>query len=91
MGWKMIINKSKLAVIAAVAAASIALPVLAQAATTTAHRHRHHAHRTVATQPAAPGYRANAAVAPSVNPVDDPSMTGGGTAGYNACAGHPRC
>jgi hypothetical protein len=90
MGWKMIINKSKLAVIAAVAAASIALPVFAQAATTTAHRHRH-AHRTVANQPAAPGYRANAAVAPGADPVDDPSMTGGGNPGYNACAGHPRC
>lgn len=84
------INKSKLAVIAAVAAASMALPVVAQAATTTVHRH-HHVHRTVANQPASAGYRANAAVAPAVDPVDDPSMTGGGTPGYNACAGHPRC
>jgi hypothetical protein len=84
------IKKSKLAVIAAVAAASIALPVLAQAATTPAHRH-HHVRRTVANQPATPGYRANAAVAPATNPVDDPAMTGGGSAGYNECAGHPRC
>jgi hypothetical protein len=83
------INTSKFAVIAAVAAAGIVLPALAQAATPT-HRH-HYKHRTLVGAQAAPGYRANAAIAPGVDPVDDPAMTGGGTPGYNACAGHPRC
>jgi hypothetical protein len=88
----MMINKSKLALIAAVTLASIASPVFAQTAATTAHRH-HYAHRSVSNNRAEPGYRANASVAPSssVNPVDDPALTGGGSAGYNECAGHPRC
>jgi hypothetical protein len=84
------INKSKLAFIAAAALASIASPVLAQAATTAAHRH-HYTHRSVYNNRTDAGYRAHAGVAPAANPVDDPSMTGGGNAGYNACAGHPRC
>ena len=87
---EMMINKSKLALIAAVALASIASPLFAQAATTAAHRH-HYVHRPVSNGRADVGYRSHASVAPSVDPADDPAMTGGGTAGYNACAGHARC
>lgn len=84
------INKSKLALIAAVTLAGIASPVIAQAATTVAHRH-HYVHRSASNYRPVAGYRANASVAPAVDPADDPAMTGGGTAGYNACAGHARC
>lgn len=87
-------NKSKLACVAALALASVASPVLAQAATTTTHRH-HHAHRPLYNARVNSGYRAYGSISPaadpSVNPVDDPAMTGGGSAGYNVCAGHPRC
>jgi hypothetical protein len=87
-------NKSKLACAAAFALASIASPLFAQAATTTAHRH-HYVHRPVYSSRTAAGYRANAAIRPSAgpaaNPVNDPAMTGGGSAGYNVCAGHPAC
>lgn len=86
----MMINKSKLALIAAVTLASIASPVFAEAATTTAHRH-HYVHRSVSNYRPDAGYRSHASVAPSIDPADDPAMTGGGTAGYNACAGHARC
>jgi cell division septation protein DedD len=85
----MMINKSKFAFIAAVALASIALPAFAQAAPA-AHRHRY-AHRAVSNSPADAGYRANARVAPAASPVDDPASTGGGSSGYNWCAGHPQC
>lgn len=74
------INTSKLALIAAVALASVALPVFAHATT---YRH-HHAHRIY-------NYRSEAADPPALNPVDNPAMTGGGSEGYNECAGHPRC
>jgi hypothetical protein len=83
-------NKSKFAFVAAVALASIAAPLFAHATTVTHHRH-HYVRRPVANAQADAGYRANARIAPAVDPVDDPSMTGGGTPGYNACAGHPRC
>lgn len=87
------IDKIRFVCVAAVALASIASPVLAQAATTTAHRH-HYVHRPVSSSRANAGYRANASVAPAApaaNPVNDPAMTGGGSAGYNVCAGHPAC
>jgi hypothetical protein len=86
----MMINKSKIAVIAAVTLASIASPIFAQAATTVAHRN-HYVHRPVLNYQPEAGYRANARVAPSSDPVNDPGMTGGGSAGYNVCAGHPAC
>jgi hypothetical protein len=85
-------NKSKIALLAVVAFATIASPAFAQDATTVAYRH-HHAHRPVNND--RQGYRANARVSPpnnpTGNPVDDPAMTGGGSMGYNACAGHPSC
>ena len=31
------------------------------------------------------------AAQPSDNPVDNPSLTGGGSIGYNKCGGHPAC
>jgi hypothetical protein len=31
------------------------------------------------------------ATQPSDNPVDNPSLTGGGSMGYNKCGGHPAC
>jgi len=33
----------------------------------------------------------NAGIVSPANPIDNPSLTGGGSAGYNECAGHPRC
>jgi hypothetical protein len=76
------INKSKLAFVAAVAVASIAPPAFAH----TVHHH-HYAHRHVYSPDA--GYQANASVKP-VN-SDDPALTGGGSLGFNACGGHPSC
>jgi hypothetical protein len=88
----MMINKSKLAFVAAVATASIALPVFAQAATTTAHRHHYAHHRLAHNNDYSRGARAYGSIpGPSSNPADDPSMTGGGNMGFNACAGHARC
>lgn len=75
------INTSKLAFVAAMALTTIASPALAH---TTVYRH-HHRHRRVY------NYRPDPRPAPALDPVDDPAMTGGGSAGYNACAGHPRC
>jgi hypothetical protein len=87
-------NKLKFACVAALALASVASPAFAQAATTTAHRH-HSMHRPVHSSRANSGYGAYGSIAPAagpaVNPTDDPTMTGGGSAGYNVCAGHPRC
>lgn len=77
------IDKSKFAFIAAVALASIASPALAQTARSAPHRHLYN---FAPNQPAP-----DADVASPSNPVDDPAMTGGGTSGYNECAGHPRC
>lgn len=96
----MMINTSKLAFMAAAALVSFGSPVFAQTpAATAAHRH-HYAHRPLydyggyqPTDRVAPGAE-NApgnSVQNSGNPVDQPSLTGGGTAGYNECAGHPRC
>jgi hypothetical protein len=84
-------NKSKLALLAILVLATIASPAFAQDVTSVAYRH-HYAHRLVNND--RPGYRANARVAPTGNPgnpVNDPAMTGGGSMGYNACAGHPAC
>jgi hypothetical protein len=75
------INTSKLAFAAAVALTSIASPAFAH---TTVYRH-HHRYRQVH------NYRPDPRPAQTIDPVDDPAMTGGGSAGYNACAGHPRC
>lgn len=86
----MMINKSKLAFIVAVALASIASPALAQTANTTTHRH-HHAHRPLSNSQVEAGRRAYGSIPQSANPVDDPAMTGGGNEGYNECAGHARC
>ena len=72
------INTSKFAFAAVLVSATVASPVLAQAAT------RHHY-----ADPPAYDYRSDPA--PHLNPVDDPAMTGGGSEGYNECAGHPRC
>jgi type III secretory pathway component EscS len=87
-------NKLKLACVAAVVLATAASPVFAQTATTTAHRH-HYVQRQVYGSRADRGYQANASVAPpagsTVKPVDNPALTGGGSAGYNVCAGHPAC
>jgi hypothetical protein len=76
------INMSKFALIAAVALASVSPFALVYAATS--YRHRH-VHRPVY------HYRSEAVDPPALNPVDDPAMTGGGSMGYNECAGHPRC
>jgi hypothetical protein len=85
------INKSKLTFVAAIALASMALPAFAQTATTAAYQHRY-AHNRSVRNDYSRGENAYARVpAPSSNPVDDPAMTGGGSMGYNACAGHPRC
>jgi hypothetical protein len=75
------INTSRLALAAAIALTSIASPAFAH---TTVHRHRHRYRRVY-------NYRPDPRPAPRLDPVDDPAMTGGGSAGYNACAGHPRC
>lgn len=80
---KKMINKSKLAFIAAVALASIASPAFAQAATAASHPHLYAPDRPVY------NYAPNAGAVP--NPVDNPATTGGGSMGYNACAGHARC
>jgi hypothetical protein len=80
----MMINTSKLALVAAVALASIAPPALAH----TVHRH-HYAHRHVYSADA--GYQANASVKPAAVDSDDPSLTGGGSLGFNKCGGHPAC
>jgi hypothetical protein len=86
------INKTKLAFIAAVALSSIASPAFAY---TTAHHRHDYAHRAFYNYRPDAGYRANAAVVPAAgpvdNPVDNPATTGGGSMGYNACAGHPSC
>ena len=74
-------NTSKLVLATAVALTSIGSPVFAHA---TVHRQRY-GHRRVY------NYRPDPRPAPVANPVDDPAMTGGGSEGYNACAGHPRC
>lgn len=79
------INKSKLAFVAAVALASVASPALAWAPRTAHHQHLYNY------APNQPLY--NYAPEPSGvhNPVNNPATTGGGTTGYNACAGHPSC
>jgi hypothetical protein len=78
--------KKKLAFVAAtVALASVASPVFA---TTWAHRH-HYAHRHVYNYRGNPGYQANASIGPAADP-DGPALTGGGSPGYNKCAGHAR-
>jgi hypothetical protein len=82
-------NKFKLAFLAAVALASVSSPVLAQDAATVAHGD-HYAHRPLYDS-VAPGYHAKPSVAPRINPADDPALTGGGSPGYNTCAGHPAC
>jgi len=75
----MMINTSKFAFVTAVALIGIAPSAFAQPSTT--HRHRYeHEYK----------YRSDAGAAP-INPLDDPAMTGGGSEGYNECAGHPRC
>jgi hypothetical protein len=76
------INTSKLAFAAVVALTSIASPAFAH---TIVHRHHHHRYRRVY------NYQPDPRPTPVIDPVDDPAMTGGGSAGYNACAGHPRC
>ena len=84
-------SKSKLALLAVIATATIASPAFAQDATAVTHRH-HYVHRSVNND--RPGYQAYARVAPAGNPTDpvnNPAMTGGGSMGYNACAGHPAC
>jgi hypothetical protein len=75
------INTSKLAIVAAVALASIAPPAFAHT------HHRHHARHFYS---ADAGYRANASVKPAVD-SDDPALTGGGSMGFNKCGGHPSC
>jgi hypothetical protein len=75
------INTSKLALVAAIALANIA-PAFAH----TIHRHHHVRHYYSADA----GYHANASVAPAVD-SDDPSLTGGGSLGFNKCGGHPAC
>lgn len=76
------INKNlKLAFVAAVALASITSPVFAQAYRTAPHRHLYN---YVPSRPAAPDLS-------DPHAVDNPPLTGGGTEGYNECAGHPRC
>jgi hypothetical protein len=76
------ITKTKLALIAAIGLASVATPAFAY----TVHHHHYYAHRYNA------GYRANANVdsGAAIN-SDDPSLTGGGSLGYNKCGGHPAC
>jgi hypothetical protein len=88
----MMINKSKLAIVAVVATVSTALPAFAQATTTTVHRH-HYAHsRRVHNNGYSLGRRAYGSIpGASLNPADDPAMTGGGNVGFNECAGHARC
>jgi hypothetical protein len=87
----MMINKSKLAFVAAVATVSIALPAFAQATTTT-HRHHYAHHRIARNHDYSLGARAYGSIpGASSNPADDPAMTGGGNMGFNACAGHARC
>lgn len=83
------ISKSKLAFTAAVALASIGSLALGQTAATAAHRHHHYAHPHVSSVDA--GYRANASVTPAAVNSDDPSLTGGGSLGFNKCGGHPAC
>jgi hypothetical protein len=81
---EMMISKSKLALVTAVALTGIAAPVFAHAMPMHRHRH-HHAQRRIY------NYRPVAVDPPAINPWDDPAMTGGGSEGYNECAGHPRC
>ena len=76
------INTSKFAFIAAVALASIASPAFA-------HTEAHHRHGYAPEQ--VYNHRPDAAFMPAFNPADDPATTGGGSVGYNACAGHARC
>lgn len=81
---------SKFAFVAAVALASVAPPALAQSSRTVHHRHVYNY---------APGQRAydyvpNAGTSNTGTvdkPVDNPVTTGGGSMGYNQCAGHPSC
>jgi hypothetical protein len=88
----MMINKSKLAFVAVVATVSMALPAFAQAATTTAYRHHYAHNRRAHNNDSSLGARAYGSIpGSSSNPADDPSMTGGGNMGFNACAGHARC
>lgn len=75
------INTSKFVFIAAVALTSIASPAFAH---TTVHRHGNRYRQIY-------NYRPDPRPARTADPVDDPAMTGGGSVGYNACAGHPRC
>jgi hypothetical protein len=83
------IIKSKVGFIAAAALAGVASLAFSQTAATAAHHH-HYVHRHVYTSTDA-GYRTNAAIVPVSNATDNPSTTGGGSEGYNECAGHPRC
>lgn len=78
-------NKSKFAFVAAVTLATLASPAFAWTARTTPHRHLYNY------VPDGPVY--NYAPDPSgvPDPVNNPSTTGGGSLGYNKCAGHPSC
>ena len=80
------INKSKLALITAVGITAVGLAIASPAfAQPVRSEHHRHIYNYVPNQQIAPGPGA------ASNPLDDPSMTGGGSAGYNACGGHPRC
>jgi hypothetical protein len=78
----MIINKSKLAFMAALALASIVSPAFAQTDGTAHQRHLYDY---------APGAGPGPASHLPSHSVDNPSTAGGGSMGYNECAGHPRC
>lgn len=74
-------NKLKLAIVTAIALASVPSAAFAQNYRMAPHRplYNYAAPRSVA-----PDH-------PDPHAVDEPSLTGGGTEGYNECAGHPRC
>lgn len=74
------INKSKLALVAVIGFA-IASPSFAQTYRT---EHQRRLYNYAPGEQLAPSQ-------PDPHAVDNPAMTGGGTQGYNECAGHPRC
>lgn len=85
------IDKSKFAFMAAVALLSIASPALAWTARTAPHRHVYHFAPNRPVYNYAPDLGVASPSNGVDNPVDNPATTGGGSMGYNACAGHPSC
>jgi hypothetical protein len=86
-----VVNKSRLALITALALASVASPALSRTATTVHHRRIQVPDRSPIYNyvPDQPVY--NYIPPAKVDPSDDPALTGGGSPGYNACTGHARC